>query len=166
MKDNYPEIPDFIKKLMDSEHGIDELKIDAEGNWFHNGEPFTNEKVTGFFNKSIDITKDGTYVIHYNKFVYPIVVEDAPVFITGVKIKGKDSKEKIHITLTTDEVEILNIKSLHYKNSSLYCYVKKGKLLAKFKRSPSFELLYRLEETDDIYFINICGQKLVLAEKV
>ncbi len=166
MEDNsYPEIPEFVKKLMESGQGIDEIKIDAEGNWFHNGESFTNERLIGFFNKSIDVTEDGTYVLHYDEFVYPIVVEDAPVFITGVKIEGKGTDEEVSISLSTGDVEKLKIKSLHYKNDSLYCYVRNGKLLAKFKRSPSFHLLYRLEETEDIYFINICGQKIVLAEK-
>lgn len=166
MNEEYPEIPEFLEELIRSGEQIDEIRIDAEGRWFHNGEPFKNERIAGFFNRSIDITKDGQYVIHYGEFVYPIVVEDAPLFVIGVKIEGKDKNERVMISLTSGDVETLDVKTLHYKNECLYCYVKKGRLLAKFKRTPSFELLYRLEETDDTYHIHIGGEKIVLSEKI
>ncbi len=145
---------------------FDEIKIDAEGRWFHNGEPFLNERIITFFSKSIDVTRDGKYVIHYGNFVYPLIVEDAPLFVIGVKIEGEGSDEKVLIYLTSGESTVLDIKTLHYKNECLYCYVRDGKILAKFKRSPSFELLLRLEETDDIYYINIGGERIVLTEKM
>ena len=37
---------------------------------------------------------------------------------------------------------------------------------AKFMRSPSFHILERLEETDDTYYLTLCGRKIVLMEKV
>ena len=166
MKEEYPEIPEFIKKLIDAGQEIDEIKLDAEGNWFHNGEGFKNKKIARFFSEHIDITREGEYVISYDDFVYPVVVEDAPVFITGIKIEGKGEDEKIYLSPTRGEVEKLDIDTLHYKKDCLYCYVNNGKFLAKFNRSPSFELLYRLEETDDIYYIHLGGKKLVLGEKI
>lgn len=165
MDENYPEIPEWLEELINSGEAIDEIRIDAEGRWFHNGEPFLNERIITFFSKSINITKDGKYVIHYDNFVYPIVVEDAPLFVIGVKIEGEGSGEKVFIYLTSGESVALDINTLHYKNECLYCYVKQGRILAKFKRSPSFEMLQRLEETDDIYYINIAGEKIVLSEK-
>ncbi len=166
MNEDNPEIPKFIKDLINSGEKIDEIKIDTEGNWFFNGEQFINKRIVRFFNKHIDITKDGEYVVHYDKFTHPIVVEDAPIFVTGVKIAEKGTDEKVYLTLTNEESEVLDIKTLHYKNECLYCYVKNGKLLAKFKRSPSFEMLYRLEETDDVYYIHMGGQKIILKEKI
>ncbi len=167
MDKEYPELPDFIKELLESGAEIDEIRLDAEGNWLHDGQPFTNKKIIDFFNRSVDVTRDGKYVLHYSDFVYPIVVEDAPYFITGVRFEGFGSFETIYITLSTGEEEELDINSLYYKsNNSLYCYVREGRLPAKFKRSPSFQILERLEETDDTYYLKIQGKRIVLQEKM
>lgn len=167
MATEYPEIPDFIKKLMDAGEQIDEIRIDEEGNWFHNGIPFSNRKIINFFNRSIGITEDGDYVIHYSDFVYPVVVEDVPVFITGVTIEGFGDFEKVLMNLSTGEVQELDIDTLYYRdNHCLYCYVRDGRIPAKFKRSPSFQILERLEESDDTFYLRIGGRRIVLKEKV
>lgn len=167
MENDYAEIPEYIKKLIESGEQMDEIRLDKEGNWIHNGEPFTNKNIINFFNKSIDVTKDGQYVIHYSHFVYPIIVEDAPVFITGVRFDGFGEMEKVYITINSGEEEILDLKTLHYiRENSLYCYVKNGKLLAKFKRSPFYQMLDRLEESDDTFYLKIAGEKIVLSEKL
>jgi len=88
MSEDYPEIPEYIKQLMESGEKIDQIRIDSEGNWFHEGEPFINQRIIDFFNRSIDVTAEGQYVIHYDDFVYPIEVEDTPLFVTGVRIEG------------------------------------------------------------------------------
>ena len=166
MSDEYPEIPDYIKNLVESGERIEEIRIDSEGNWYHEGEPFTNQRIIDFFNRSVDVTADGEYVIHYDDYVYPIVVEDTPVFVTGVRVEGFSFFEKIYITLTTGEEEELDETTLYYSRpDGLYCRVQDGRLPAKFKRSPSFQLLERLQETDDTYYISIKGNKVVLEEK-
>ena len=167
MSDNYPEIPEEIQKLLESGETIDEIRLDAEGNWFHNGAPFTNERIIDFFSKSVDITRDGRYVIHYADFVYPIVVEDAPVFVTGVRFEGFGDFEEVFITLRSRGEEKLDIDSIYVKpNNCLYCRVEGGRMPAKFTRSPSFQVLERLEESDDTFHLHIGGKRIVLREKV
>lgn len=167
MENEFPEIPEYIKDLMESGERIDEIRLDREGNWLHNGEPFANKRIIDFFNKSVGVTADGAYVLHYGPFVYPIVVEDAPVFVTGVRVEGFGPFEKVFITLFNGEEEELDIHKLHYQQEKgLYCYVNRGRLLAKFKRSPSFQILERLEETNDTFYLEICGEKIVLKEKI
>src|SRR3990172_6807915 len=123
MKDDYPEIPEEIKELLERGEQIDEIRLDRDGNWFHNGQPFINKKIIDFFNRSISVTRDGAYCIHYDKYTYPIVVEDAPLFVTGVWHKGFGRWEKITINLTNGSSELLDIHSLYYKNNTLYCRV-------------------------------------------
>lgn len=163
MNDIPPEIPDYIRELMEAGTLIDEIVIDEEGNWQHNGAPFTNKKIIDFFNRSINVTADGTYVLHYSDFTYPIIVIDAPVFITGVRFEGFGVFEKILINLSTGLTEELDIHSLYYKsNNALYCTVCDGRFPAKFKRSPSFHILERLEERDGNYYLHIAGETLQL----
>jgi hypothetical protein len=69
---DYPEIPEEIKEMMLEGTLSDEIFLDKEGRWFHNGQPFLNEKIIDFFNKSINVTADGQYVIHYSNFTYPL----------------------------------------------------------------------------------------------
>lgn len=162
----YPEIPDEIKKLIESGEQIDEIKLDSEGNWFHNGVMFTNERIIDFFNKSISKTKDGQYVIHYGNFVYPIVVEDVPFFITGVRFEGFGEFESVYITIRSRGEELLDPETLYVGNqNALYCRVYNGEFPAKFLHSPSFQILERLEESDDVFYLHICGKKIVLKEK-
>ncbi len=166
MEEPFPEIPEYIQKLIDSGESIDEIRIDGEGNWLHDGEVFTNGRIIDFFNRCVDITADGVYVIHYGPFVYPVTVDDAPVFVTGIRVEGFDASERAYISLTTGATEVLDIHTLHYRQGGgLYCYVKGGRLPAKFRRSPSFQLLERLEETDDIFYLTLGGERIVLTEK-
>ncbi len=162
----YPEIPDYLKRMMKDGGEVDEIRIDPEGHWFHNGVVFKNKKLISFFNKSIDITKDGVYVLNYGGFVYPITVEDAPLFVTGFRFINNDNKESILIALNSGEVEKLDLNTLHYKNNALYCFVRNGEILAKFKRSPSYDLLQDVNDNEDIYYLELCGKRIVLSEKV
>ncbi len=164
MENNYPELPEYIRKMIDSGEEIDNITLDKEGLWFHNGEKFLNEKIIDYFNKSVNITSDGQYVIHYGNYTYPINVEDTAVFITGVVFKGFGDFESIEINTSAGKTEELDISTLYVKsNNALYCTVMDGKMPAKFRRSPSFHILDRLEEgPDSRYYLNICGTRIEL----
>jgi len=163
MQGNLPEIPDYLKEILSSGEIEDEISIDREGNWFHNREPFTNKKIIDFFNSSVNRTEQGTYVIAYDTYVYPIDVEDTAIFVTGVRIEGFGPFETISLNLSTGETEDLDHRTLYYRdNNALYCMVRNGSMPAKFRRSPSFHILERLEERDGNYFLSICGERILL----
>jgi len=159
IEDKYPEIPEYLRELLETGQTIDDIFLDKEGNWFHNGEPFLNEKIKSFFSRSVDITADGQYVIHYSNYTYPVRVEDAPYFVTGVRFEGFGTFERIFLTLSSGTDEELDPTTLFCrKNNALYCRIKKRRLVAKFKRSPSFNILERLEEKPDgSYSVRLCG---------
>lgn len=167
METQFPEIPDYIKELIASGTGIDEILIDKEDVWYHNGEKFINEKILNFFRKSVNITADGEYVISYGEYTYPVKVEDTAYFVTGVVINGFGDFEKIQINLSSGETEELNCNTLYCKkNNALYCRIKQGRMPAKFKRSPSFEILERLEDSDDgKFYLRLCGERIELKLK-
>jgi hypothetical protein len=167
METQYPEIPDYIKELIASGNGIDEILIDKEGVWYHNGEKFTNEKILSFFGRSVNITAEGEYVIHYGEYTYPIKVEDAPYFVTGVTFSGFGNFEKVTLNLSSGETEELDCNTLYCKkNNALYCRIKNRTMPAKFKRSPSFHILERLEEgSDGKFHLRLCGQIIDLIVK-
>lgn len=160
MDNDFPEIPDEIRVLFDKGELSDEIRLDKDGNWFHNGQPFINKNIIEFFNRSINITEDGQHVIHYDRYTYPIVVDDAPIFVTGIWFKGFGKYEKINLNLSNGASELLDIHSIYYKNATLYCRVCKGRLVAKFKHSPFYHLLERLDEVDGAFYLTLCGEKI------
>ena len=156
MDETPPEIPEYIKELMKTGEIADRIVLDREGNWFHNGEPFINKRIIDFFNKSVNISADGHFVLHYSNYTYPIEVEDVPVFITGVRFDGFGSFEKITMNLSTGDTEELDPSTLYYRdNNALYCSVLEGKFQAKFMRSPSFHVLDRLDEIEGEFYLSM-----------
>jgi uncharacterized protein len=164
MEKDYPEIPEEIKALMGKGEGIEEIRLDRDGNWHHKGQPFSNKKIIDFFNRSINITSDGVHVIHYGKYTYPIVVEDAPLLVTGVWFKGFGKWEKITINLTNGTSELLDIHSLCYKNNTLYCRASGGRMIARFRNSAFYHLMERLEESDGSFYVTLRGVKILLRQ--
>src|SRR5208337_4258160 len=101
----YPELPEELKELFERKELADDIRLDKNGIWHHNGQPFKNQRLIDFFNRSIQVTRDGSYVIHYDMYTYPITVEDAPLFITGVVFRGFLQYEKITLNLTNGNSE-------------------------------------------------------------
>ncbi|MBN1532929.1 MAG: DUF1285 domain-containing protein [Spirochaetes bacterium] len=166
MEQNLPELPEYLKGPLQRGELIDTILLDREGNWFHNGEPIRHERIVALFNRSVSRTAEGTYVIHYGEHVYPIDVEDAPVFVTGVRFEGFAAFERVFINLSTGEEEELDIQTLIYrKNNALYCRVRQGSLTAKFRRSPSFHILERLDESGGRYYLTLCGKRIYLKKE-
>ncbi len=165
MTDKTIVIPEEIREKIESgEFVIDEIILDKDGNWFHNGQPFTNQKIIDLFNRSIHITEDGSYALHYDVYTYPIIVEDVPFFISGVRFDGFGDFEKIFINTSDGGTEELDICTLYYRksNNALYCRIKEGVFPAKFRRSPSFHVLERLDEVNGEFILNLCGRKISL----
>lgn len=162
--DKSPEIPEYLRELLESGEEIDDIFLDKEGNWFHNGEKFINERIISFFSRSVNITENGEYVLHYGNYTYPIRVEDAPYFVTGVRFEGFGTFERIFLTLSSGESEELHPLTLFCKsNHALYCRIRNGRMIAKFKRSPSFNILERLDQdTTGRYYVKVCGVNVEL----
>ncbi len=164
MDNEYPELPEEIRELLERGEQIDEIRLDRDGSWFHNGQPFANKKIIDFFNRSINITRDGTHVIHYGRYTYPIIVEDAPLFVSGVWFKGFGQWEKITINLSNGSSELLDIHSLCYKNKTLYCRAAGGRMIAKFRNSPFYHLMERIDEIDGKFYLTLCGTKIQIEQ--
>jgi hypothetical protein len=164
MNIEYPELPEELKELFERKELADDIRLDKYGIWHHNGQPFKNQRLIDFFNRSIQVTRDGSYVIHYDIYIYPITVEDAPLFVTGVVFRGFLQYEKITINLTNGNSELLDPDTLYYKNGALYCRVDNGRLVAKFKTSPSYHILERIDEVNGAFYLSLCGKKILLQQ--
>jgi len=130
-----------------------QLRLDGEGEWYHEGVQITHERTKKLFTKSITKDKDGRYVIRIGKEEALVKVEDAPFLVTSAERMADGT---IRISLNDETSEELDLQGLWIgKNNVLYCKVKNGQFHAKFKRSAYYQLAEFIEydATQDRYFI-------------
>ncbi|OHD63552.1 MAG: hypothetical protein A2176_07145 [Spirochaetes bacterium RBG_13_51_14] len=60
--------------------------------------------------------------------------------------------------------ELLDIHSLYYQNSTLYCRVSGGRLIAKFKNSPFYHIMERLDEVEGKFYLTLCGERIQIRQ--
>lgn len=85
--------------------GRGELRIDAEGEWYWEGNRLTRPEVISLFVHHLERHQDGSYWVHYKGQEYPVTVEGVPFFAeaieetradgitTGFKVRLKGGRE-------------------------------------------------------------------------
>lgn len=70
-----PEIPEGVRHFLTQGAPLDDIRLDAYGRWFHQGEPFLNQKLAHLFHQSLQRTTAGTWILHIAPYTYPVTVE-------------------------------------------------------------------------------------------
>ena len=162
MSGAHQDLPEDLSALFEAGPSGDELILDRNGSWRRGGVTLRDEKTIEFLNRSLTSGGAGTWIIRYGAHTRPAIVEDAPVFVTGVNFSGIFRDEKITLELSTGKTELLDINTLSYKNNALYCLIENGSVRAKFMTSPSYRILGRIDEVDGRFYLNLCGQKILI----
>ncbi|MCS6915623.1 MAG: DUF1285 domain-containing protein [Myxococcales bacterium] len=158
-----PTLPEVVRRLLAAGATLEPIVLDAEGQWLHQGQPFTNERVRQLFHRSIDRTPGGTWVLHIPPFTYPIQVEDTPYHVRSLHMVGQGPQERVVLHLSDASEEDLVPATLRLVAGRLYCAVKGGRFQARFNRPAYYALLERLEEHDGQYWLRLAGQLVPLA---
>ncbi|MCW9034989.1 MAG: DUF1285 domain-containing protein [Alphaproteobacteria bacterium] len=124
-----------------------DINIDANGNWFHEGSPFTRKDLICLFASVLKRDEKGDYWIATPAELGRIKVDDAPflaveMFVTGT---GKDQV----ISFRTNIDEMVTVEETHplqmlkaADNGDLTPYVGiRGNMEAKISRSVYYELV-------------------------
>lgn len=67
-------------------HEFGKIKLDKNGQWFHNDQKFEHQKMSEVFSKSI-IKKNNAYFLKLDKYECPIEVEDCILWIIDFELK-------------------------------------------------------------------------------
>lgn len=129
------------------------LKLDKEGEWYHEGIQITHERTKKLFTESITKDKDGRYLVRIGKEEALVEVEDAPFIVTSAE---KSTDGIVKITLNDETNEGLDSKGLWVgEGNVLYCKVKDGQFHARFRRSAYYQIAKCIEydAKQDRYFI-------------
>jgi uncharacterized protein len=132
------------------------IRLDKEGNWYHDEVKITHQLTADLFSQSIKKLPDGQYCLEVGLECAIIEVEDTPYMVREATIES----DRVVIRLNDKSEEELNLDSLRVGDENvLYCDVKSGDSPARFLRPAYYQLMQNLEETDGGYAIRV-GEKL------
>jgi hypothetical protein len=138
-------LPDVVKDFLRSGADLEEIRLDERGRWTHEGLDFENPRIIRLFNRSVDRTEGGTWILEVGRFTYPITVEDCGFFVERVDFDN----EPPTLYLSDQTKEPLEADTLRYEgDGKLYCSVKDGEFRARFKWDAYYGLAQRLVEQD------------------
>lgn len=154
-------LPEVVKNFLRSGATLQEVRLDARGNWTHEGLDFENPKIISLFSRSVGRTEGGTWVLEVGRFTYPITVEDTGFFVERVDLGQKPPV--VHLSDETSEP--LDPTTLDYAaGGRLYCTVKYGEFRARFKRPAYYAIAERFVDDDGVVSVELGGERYALAD--
>ena len=98
-----------VDKWDPAHKGRIDIRIDAQGRWFHEGGEITRPAMVRLFSRILRREADGTYVLVTPAEQYAIEVEDAPLVAVEARIEGDDDDATIAFRLNTGAMVIAGI---------------------------------------------------------
>lgn len=155
-------LPEPVRKALLSGLSLERITLDAEGRWWHEGDPIDNPRIVELFNRSIERTAGGTYVLHIAPYTYPIEVEDTPYFVRRIELAG----DTVRLYLSDGSDEKLDVSSLRSRaGRGFYCAVKGGAFAARFSRPAYYALAEHVEESSGGFTLILGSSRTVIREE-
>jgi uncharacterized protein len=117
------------------------LRIDRDGDWFHEGEEVSHEGILASLRQGLQVDSAGHF-LQIGSVRVPVEVEDAPFVVVRFETEG----EGWALWLSDGSREVLDPASLVLRQGDVpYCRVKDGRFEARFSRAAAWQLLQRLD---------------------
>jgi len=124
-----------------------DIRIDADGHFWHEGTRVTHERLQRALASWIDVDPEtGRYILKNQVQWCFIQVDDAPLVVRSAQVTGDGSA--LDLSLSDGTRERLDPASLRLVGDVPYCRVRGGKLPARFAPQAAFVLLERVSEED------------------
>lgn len=130
-----------------------DIRIAADGTWFHNGTPIRREKLVRLFSTILRREPDGRTVLVTPVESVGITVEDAPFLAVEMAVEGEGPGRSIAFRTNVDDlVQVDGEHGLRFEQESdgalkPYLHVRRG-LWALVTRALTFDLVDLAEERD------------------
>jgi uncharacterized protein len=155
-------LPEPVRKALLAGMPLERITLDGEGRWWHEGDPIDNPRIVELFNRSIERTAGGTYVLHIAPFTYPIEVKDTPYFVRRVELVDDGAR----LMLSDGSEEPLDVPSLRASvGRGFCCAVKGGAFSARFGRPAYYTLAEHVEEVDGRFTLILGNTRSVIREE-
>jgi len=118
------------------------LRIDRDGEWFHEGEEVCHEGILASLRQGLQVDAAGHF-LQIGPVRVPVEVEDAPFAVVRFEAEGNG----FALWLNDGSREALEPGSLRLREGDVpYCRVKGGRFEARFSRAAAWQLLQRVKE--------------------
>ena len=132
------------------------IRRDAEGRWFHDGQPLEHPNLTRAFDGWVERAEDGRYCLKNDINWAYITLEGPAHFVRSLRIDG----DRVVLRLSSGRQELLDPDTLRQDDRhALYCDVGDGRLTARFDRNAATQLADLLGEDDDGVYVRVGAKR-------
>lgn len=129
-----------VQEWTPEKSGDSEMRIAADGRWFHQGGEITRTAMIRAFSSLLRRESDGSHWLVTPQEKLSIIVEDAPLLAVELQTEGEGQSRKIAFRLNTDDVVIADAEHhIELRHTLLYLHVRGG-LCAKLTRPVYYEV--------------------------
>jgi hypothetical protein len=133
------------------------IRRDAQGQWFHDGQPLEHPGLCRSFDRWVQRAEDGRWCLKNDINWAYITLEGAPFFVRGLRIED----DGVVLRLSDDSEQPLDADSLRQgPDGALYCDVRGGEYAARFERHVAAQLEPLIGEDDEGVFVKLQGRKV------
>jgi hypothetical protein len=134
------------------------IRRDAQGRWFHDGQPLDHVGLTRAFDRWVERAADGRWCLKNDINWAYITLEGAPYFVRSVQIGAAG---QVMLVLSNDATEPLRAESLRVgEDDALYCDVGDGTLPARFDRHAATQLEPLIGEDEHGLYVEVAGRRV------
>ena len=155
-----PTLPDPVRRFLTAGGELEQILLDEQGQWSHQGEPFLNPALSVLFSRSLLRTPGGTWVLHIAPFSYPVQLADTPYYVRSARLAA----DHVVLSLNDDSEETLRPATLRYvEGRGLYCQVKADAgpgYAARLLRPAYFALADHITEGPDGFSVTIGAARI------
>ncbi len=153
-----------VEKWHHEREGLSEMRIDAQGRWFHQGGEIKRAALVRVFS-TILRREDDRYFLVTPAEKLSIEVEDAPFVVVDMDVRGADESQEIAFATQTEDLVIADadhpIRIDGGRDIRPYVEVRAG-LDALINRPVYYRLAELAVETPDGYGVWSCGEFFLL----
>jgi hypothetical protein len=132
------------------------IRRDAQGRWFHDGQPLEHPGLIRAFDSWIDRAEDGRYCLRNEINWAYITLEGPPFFVRS--LTAEPSGEVI-LLVSDGRRHRLDPSTLRQgRDGALYCDVRQGAMTARFDRHAMMQLGDLLREDEQGVYLELGGR--------
>lgn len=147
------QIPETVRNFLAAGAPLEDIRLNRVGRWFHEGDPFINEKLARLFHHSLHQTEQGTWYLHIEPYSYPVTVELTDRFID--RIESRRASTHAHFIGDLPEVWTpIHLEKLYTDGEEIIA-CQHAQRPVRFVDNAYRELLEGLEVHNDRYAIRL-----------
>ena len=133
--------------------GEDEMRIDANGDWFHNGEPIKRIPMVKLFASILRREDDDRYFLISPDNKIRVTVEDVPFLIVDFYVKQEAGRQMLLMITDVDDAVLVGagheLEMRPFRKQQVPYLRVRDNLFARLNRSAYYRLTDLIEQGDD-----------------